>query len=100
MAFERRASELSGVGSRDFEPESLRRVRVGSLVDLHAVDKAVVLGASSLEEPQEELDQRRVAVHEYDPVVPTVWLVLCSFTPVGNRPGDDDLAVTEWSDLG
>lgn len=100
VSLERRAPELGGVSLRDVEPEPLRRVDIGGLVDLHAVDQPVALDASNLEEPQEELDQRRVAVREDDLVASAVGLAFGAFAPVGDGSSDEDLAVVEPPDLG
>src|ERR1700689_4369248 len=91
--------ELVRLRLRDLKPESLRFADVGTLVDEDTEDQLTLGNAGRREEPQEEFDQPRIAVHEADPVASAVRLVFRAFAPVGDRSGDDDLAVAELADL-
>src|SRR5260370_37622552 len=52
------------------------------------------------QEPQEEVDQPRVAVHEPHTIAIGVGLTLRTFAPVGDSPRDNELSVAEGDDLG
>jgi hypothetical protein len=69
-------------------------------VDVDPEDELVAFGPRDVEEPEEEADQRRIAVNESDPVAAAVRLVLNPFAPVGDGAGDEDLPVAQLADLG
>src|SRR5207253_10343030 len=81
------------------EPEPVRRLHVGALVDVYAKDQVVRGNGGGLDEAQEEPDQIGVAVHEDDSVGASIRLALRSFAPVGDGARDDDLAVGKRADL-
>ena len=63
-------------------------------------DGVFLRGPRYLQEPQEEADEARVAIHEDDSVGPAVRLVLRALAPVGDGAGDNQLAFGQFADLG
>src|SRR5215472_5789572 len=99
VPFESRVSELSRVRLRDVEPESLSRARIRALVYVDPEDEPFWPYAGDLKEPQEEFDQRGIAIDEADSVPPPVRLVLDAFAPVGDCSCNEDFSITRCPDL-
>src|ERR1700729_838393 len=72
MPFEGRPPELAGLGPREPEPEQLGRFHVGAFVNVDPEDQPFPFDPGHVQEPQEELDQRRVTVDKADPVASAV----------------------------
>lgn len=93
MALQRRGEELIRRGVGNPQPEPLGRFQIGVLMDEDTEGQVGPGSPGRVEEPQEELDQRRVAVREDDAVAAPVRLVLGAFAPVGDGAGD---MVSRW----
>jgi hypothetical protein len=100
MALQRRGEEPIRRGVSNPQPEPLGRFQIGVLMDEDTEGQVGPGSRGRVEEPQEELDQRRVAVREDDAVAASVRLVLGAFAPVGDGAGDEDLAIGQLADLG
>jgi hypothetical protein len=100
VSLEDSAPELIGASLRDVEPESLRGGEVGALVNVDAEAQPFSPDGGDVQEPQKELDQRRIAIDEINSIIAPVRLVLTSFAPVGGGSSDEDLAVAQAADLG
>jgi hypothetical protein len=53
-----------------------------------------------VKESKKETDQAGVAVGEDDTVAAPVWLALPALAPVGDRPRDEEFAVSQRANLG
>ena len=62
-------------------------------MDVDAVAQTLPRHSDPIEEREKEPDQGRIAVDEADLLIDPVRLALRAFAPVGDRAGDDDLAV-------
>src|SRR5262249_17930284 len=99
MPLEGRAPELLGIRPADAQPELLGSADIGAFMDLDLVDQPVAGDSVGLEAPEDKLSKPWVSFCESPPVVPPIRLVLGSFAPVGDRPGDDDLSIVQLADL-
>jgi hypothetical protein len=100
VALEHGPGELIRRHRRHTGPVPGSGLYVRGFVDQYAVAEALSRYSGMVEEPEEELDQGRVAVDEADLLVDSVRLALCPFAPVGDRAGEDDLAIRQLPDLG
>src|SRR5258707_12228193 len=98
MAPQVRPMELRRAGSGHLEPELLGCSHVCALMDADPEDQLLPGYARAVQEMQEELDQRCVAVDEANAVITSVRLALRACSPVGDNASQGRLPIVELSD--
>jgi hypothetical protein len=100
MALQRGTAKLAGLRVRGVQPEPLGRLNVCGLVYVDAKHQVLTCDACRVQEPEEEPDQRWIAVNEDHSIKAAMRLALGAFAPLGDGARDEDLAVRHVADLG